>query len=59
MSSDESLRLAHAAACDREAQSKPAPQYVPANLPSHEDEVMSKHLSTTLPTHFSVAEEAL
>jgi hypothetical protein len=41
--SDESLRLAHAGACDREGQSKVAPEYVPASLPAHEDELRVAH----------------
>jgi hypothetical protein len=41
--SDESLRLAHATACDREGQSKVAPEYVPASLPIHQDELRVAH----------------
>jgi hypothetical protein len=56
--SDESLRLAHEVACARERESAVAPQYVPVALPDHEDELMVKHLSTVLPSHFSVFGEA-
>jgi hypothetical protein len=41
--SDESLRLAHAGACDREGQSKVAPEYQSASLPTHQDELRVAH----------------
>jgi hypothetical protein len=41
--SDEGLRLAHAGACDREGQSKVAPEYQSASLPTHQDELRVSH----------------
>jgi hypothetical protein len=56
--SDESLRLDHFAACQREAQSMIAPQYVPGVLPDHESEILSAHSGTAPSSTFSVAGEA-
>jgi hypothetical protein len=56
--SDEQLRLVHESACARERESAVAPQYVPAALPIHEDEIRVAHQSTVLPSHFSVFGEA-
>jgi len=52
-------RLAHLAACEREARAGvPAPPR-PVAVPDHAAEVMSGHRGTVLPQNFSVAAEAI
>jgi hypothetical protein len=52
-------RLAHLAACEREAKALVPAEPRTVAVPTHADEIMSSHQGTVLPEHFSVAEEAI
>jgi hypothetical protein len=57
--SDDQDRLAHLAACEREAHAAvPAPTRL-VQVPDHAAEILSSHQGTVLADHFSVAEEAI